>query len=54
MEIDEIILLYDQIKLLKSFHSGNRLNDSGESEAAVKARTRVEWIKFRECGEVAE
>ena len=35
---------------MKSFcYLGVRLNTSGESEAAVTARTRIEWIKFREC-----
>ena len=28
------------------------MNASGGSEAAVTARTRVGWIKFRECGEL--
>ena len=36
---------------MKSFrYLGDRLNASGESEAAVTARTRIGWIKFRECG----
>ena len=26
--------------------------DSGGSEAAVTARTRIGWIKFGECGEL--
>ena len=38
---------------MKSFcYLGDRLNDSRGSEAAVIARTRNEWIKFRECGEL--
>ena len=32
---------------------GHRLNTSGGSEAAVTARTRIGWIKFRECRGVA-
>ena len=28
------------------------MNASGGSEAAVTARTRIGWIKFRECGEL--
>ena len=30
----------------------DRLNASGGSEAAVTARMRIGWIKFRECGEL--
>ena len=29
---------------------GNRLNASGEGEAEVTARARIEWIIFGECG----
>ena len=31
---------------------GDRLNTSSGNEAAVTARTRIEWITFRECGEL--
>ena len=38
---------------MKSFcYLGDRLNASGESEAAVTARTRIGWIKFRDCREL--
>ena len=38
---------------MKSFcYLGDRSNASGGSEAAAIARTRIEWIKFRECGEL--
>ena len=38
---------------MKSFrYLGYRLNASGGSEAAVTARMRIGWIKFRECGEL--
>ena len=38
---------------MKSFcYLGDRLNASGGSEAVVTARTRIEWIKFGECGEL--
>ena len=30
----------------------DRLNASGGSEAAVTAKTRIGWIKFRECEEL--
>ena len=46
---------YSRVKLIfdfvKSFcYLGNRLNTSGGSEAAASARTRIGWIKVRECG----
>ena len=28
------------------------MNARGGSEAAVTAKTKIEWIKFRECGEL--
>ena len=31
---------------------GDRLNASGGCEAAVTARARLGWVKFRECGEL--
>ena len=38
---------------MKSFcYLGDRLNASGRSEAAVTAKTRIGWIKFRENGEL--
>ena len=38
---------------MKSFcYLGDRLNASGKSEAAVTAKTRIGWIKFREYGEL--
>ena len=53
VEPGEEISFFDQIDFVKKFyHLGNRLNASGGSEAAVTARTRIGWIKFRECGEL--
>ena len=38
---------------MKSFcYLGDRLNASSGSEAAVTAKTRIRWIKFRECEEL--
>ena len=38
---------------VKSFcYLGDRLNSSSGSEAAVTARARIGWMKFRECGEL--
>ena len=31
---------------------GDRVNASGGCETAVKARTRIGWMKFRECSEI--
>ena len=31
---------------------GDRVSAGGECEAAVTARTRYGWVKFRECGEL--
>ena len=51
MEPGEEISFCDQVDFVKSFcYLEYRLNASGRSEAAVTARTRIEWIKFRECG----
>ena len=39
--------IFDQMEFVKSFYnSGDRLNASGESDAPVKARTRIGWKKF--------
>ena len=39
------------ILLLRSY-LGYRLNASGGCETAVTSRVRIEWMKFRECGEL--
>ena len=47
----EEISFFDQVDFVKSCcYLGDRLNASGGSEAAVTARTRIGWMKFRECG----
>ena len=46
-------VMCDEVKTVKGFfYLGNRLNASGGYEASVTARTRVDWKKFRECGEI--
>ena len=30
-------------------HLGDRLNDGGGCEAAVTARVRIGWVRFRKC-----
>ena len=53
MEPGKEISFFDQVEFVKSFcYLGDRLNASGGSEAAVTARTRIGWIKFRESGEI--
>ena len=44
---------FDQVDFVKSFcYLRDRLNASGESEAAVTARTRIGWTKIREGGKL--
>ena len=31
---------------------GDRVNASGGCEKALTARTRIGWVKFKECGEL--
>ena len=46
-------VMCDEAKTVKGFcYLSNRLNASGRCEAAVTARTRLRWKKFRECGEI--
>ena len=53
VESDEETSFFDQVDFVKSYCClGDKSNASGESEAAVTARTRIEWIKFRECREL--
>ena len=34
------------------FYLGDRVNSSGGCKAAVTARARTRWLKFKECGEL--
>ena len=53
VEPGEEISFFDQVDFVKSFcYLGDRLNASGGNESAVTSRTRIGWIKFRECGGV--
>ena len=46
-------VMSDKVETVKRLcYFGNRLHACGECEAAVTARTRVGWKKFRECGEI--
>ena len=51
--MDSIEKLCDEVETVNGFcHLGDRLNASGGCEAAVTARVRIGWVRFRECGEL--
>ena len=51
--MDSIEKLCDEVKTVNGFcYLGARLNGSGGCEAAVTARVRIDWVRFRECGEL--
>ena len=53
VEPGEELSFFCQVDFVKNFcYLGVRLNTNGGSEAAATARTRIEWIKFGECGEL--
>ena len=44
--------LCDGVESVKEFsYLGDRVTVDGGCEAAVTARVRFGWVKFRECGE---
>ena len=51
--VDSIEKLCDEVEAVNGFcYLGYRLNFSGACEAAVIARVRTGWVRFRECGEL--
>ena len=51
--MDSIEKLCDEVETVIGFcYLGNRLNASGGCEAAVTARVRIGWVRFRKCGEL--
>ena len=51
--MDSIEKLCDEVETVNRFcYLGDRLNASGGCEAAVTARVRIGWVRFRECGEL--
>ena len=51
--VNSIEKLCDELKTVNGFcYLGDRLNASGGCEAAVTAKVRIGWIRFRECGEL--
>ena len=51
--VDLIKKLCDEVETVNGFcYLGDRLNASGGCEAAVTARVRIGWVRFRESGEL--
>ena len=51
--MDSIKKLCDEVETVNGFcYLADRLNASGGCEAAVTARVRIRWVRFRECGEL--
>ena len=51
--VEPVEELCDEVETVKGFcYLGDRINASGGCEAAVTARARFGWVKFRECGEI--
>ena len=51
VEPDKELSLYDQVEFVKSScYLGDRFNVSSGRRAAFTAGTKIESIKFRECG----
>ena len=51
--VDSIEKLCDEVETVNGFcYLGDRLNSSGGYEAAVTARIRIGWVRFRKCGEL--
>ena len=45
--------LCDEVETINGFcYLGDRLASNGDCEAAVTARLRILWIRFRKCGEL--
>jgi len=52
-KLEPIDKLCDEVMTVGAFcYLGDRMNASGGCEAAVTARTRIGWLKFREYGEI--
>ena len=51
--MNSIEKLYNEVETINRFcYLGDRINASGGCEAAVTARVRIGWVRFRECGEL--
>ena len=51
--MDSVEELCEEVETVRGFcYLGDRVNAGGGCEAAVIARARIGWVKFRECGEL--
>ena len=51
--MDSVEELCEEVETVRSFcYLGDRVNAGGGCEAALTARARIGWVKFRECGEL--
>ena len=51
--VEPVEELCEEVETVRRFcYLGDRVNASGGCKAAVTARARVGWVKFRECGEL--
>ena len=51
--VEPVEELCEEVETVRGFcYLGHRVNASGGCEAAVTARARIGWVKFRECGEL--
>ena len=51
--VDSLEKLCDEVETVNKFcYLESRLNSSGGFEAAVTARVKIGWVRFRECGEL--
>ena len=45
--------LCEEVETVRGFcYLGDRVNAGGVCEAAGKARARIGWVRFRQCGEL--
>ena len=50
--VEPVEELCEEVETVKVFcYLGDRVNASGGCEVAVTARTRIRWVKFKECRE---
>ena len=51
--VEPVEELCEEVETVRGFcYLRDRVNASGGSEAAVTARARIGWVKFKECGEL--
>ena len=51
--VEQVEELCEEAKTVRGFsYLGDRVNASGSCKAAVKARARIGWVNFKECGEL--